>query len=290
VRLAGAITQGSGAHNEDGLGFLGALDNITAAWIFDGVTGINPRNHLPAATDAQWIVRRADAHLRILAAQEISLQHLLGHLVDLLIADFAQATAGVLLPPDYDPPATCLILAKHYASGWHAMRLGDSALLTQSGKTVDVIGTSQTFDTWQAEEVRWRNMTEVLDTAALMAMLRPEQLARRRRRNTAGGYSILEAAQGAKAHAEFYDLGSPDKLLLCTDGFYRAVDHYGLFSPSTLMDRVAEPGGMDDVLTSIRATESQDSGCVRFPRLKPSDDATALCLASRTRQSASSRK
>ncbi len=43
---------GSGTVNEDGYGVLGRSGEVEAAWIFDGVTGINGRNYLPAASDA----------------------------------------------------------------------------------------------------------------------------------------------------------------------------------------------------------------------------------------------
>ena len=39
LKLVGAATQGSGTINEDGLGFLGSAGDVSAAWIFDGVTG-----------------------------------------------------------------------------------------------------------------------------------------------------------------------------------------------------------------------------------------------------------
>ena len=61
MRLIGAVTQGSGAVNEDGFGFLGTPHDVSAAWVFDGVTGINARNHLGDGTDARWLVARAHA-------------------------------------------------------------------------------------------------------------------------------------------------------------------------------------------------------------------------------------
>jgi Protein phosphatase 2C len=277
VRLVGAVTQGSGLTNEDGFGFVGREDAVSAAWVFDGVTGINEKAFLTVSTDAQWIVGRADGHLRVLALQDIPLQQILIELVDRLVADLGEAIADTPLPQHYDPPATCLILAKRYPSGWQVMRLGDSALMAQrDGKAVHVVASA--FDDWYAQEVGWRRNAGALDSAALMAKLRPEQFARRQMRNRNGGYSILEASPAAKLHAEFFDFGWPDKLLLCTDGFYRAVDHYQSFTPDTLLATASAPGGITSILDQIRVTERADLSCQRYPRLKPSDDATALCL------------
>jgi hypothetical protein len=47
LRLAGGVTQGSGTVNEDGWGYVGPIENAGAAWVFDGVTGINGKNLLP---------------------------------------------------------------------------------------------------------------------------------------------------------------------------------------------------------------------------------------------------
>ena len=93
MKLIGAVSEGSGAVNEDGFGWLGTPDNVQAAWVFDGVTGINGRNYLGEGTDARWLVARAHERLTGLAAHDIPLSALLEELVRGLIADFAAAAA-----------------------------------------------------------------------------------------------------------------------------------------------------------------------------------------------------
>lgn len=119
----------------------------------------------------------------------------------------------------------------------------------------------------------------MLDTSALLAEFRPQLLAARQSRNRPGGYGILEAAAAAKHHADYADLGSPRRILLCTDGFYRAVDHYGLCSESELLERATAPGGVQSVLTAVRDAEARDPECLAWPRFKPADDAAAVALA-----------
>ena len=126
-------------------------------------------------------------------------------------------------------------------------------------------------------EVRKRRDAGVLDMTALLAEFAPQLKQGRARRNRPGGYSILEASHDALAMPEFIDLGSPAEILLCTDGYYRAVDHYGLHDEAGLMS--ASAGGVDKVLAALRAAEASDPGCRRYPRFKPADDATALLLA-----------
>jgi hypothetical protein len=69
--------------------------------------------------------------------------------------------------------------------------------------------------------------------------------------------------------------------LLCTDGYYRAVDSYGLHDETGLL--AASAAGVEQVLAGIRDTEESDPLCTRYPRFKPSDDATAVMLASALR-------
>lgn len=283
MRLAGAVSEGSGPVNEDGWGFLGVADDARAAWVFDGVTGINERNYLPAGSDAQWLVARAHDRLLRLAGSDAALPAIVASLVELLIDDWRSVSKGLDVPEDYDPPATCLILAKRYGGTWQAVRLGDSCLLARaSGGSHRILAASpnNVFDNWLAREAEKRRQAGVLDIKALLAEFRPRLLAGRKARNTPGGYSILEASPAAAQFAEYLDLGSPSDMLLCTDGFYRAVDHYGLYGDEALIGACTAAGGVEKVLQQVRAIEAADADCTTYLRFKPADDATAVMLRS----------
>jgi hypothetical protein len=284
VRLVGAITHGSGAVNEDGFGFTGSADDVSAAWIFDGVTGINAKNHLGAGTDAQWLVSRAHERLLSLAAEHLPMSVILERLVQGLIADWDIATKDLDLPRDYDPPASCLILVKRYGTEWQGLRLGDSCLLARErngGSHIFAASPNNAFDHWLTREARKRRDAGVLDIKALLAEFAPELRAGRARRNRPDGYSILECSRDALAMPEYIPLGTSAEILLCTDGYYRAVDTYGLFDDAGLLS--ASAAGVDRLLGDIRSVEAADPHCTRHPRFKPADDATALLLSQRPR-------
>ena len=284
MRLAGAITQGSGAVNEDGLGFAGLADDVSAAWVFDGVTGINGRNHLGGGSDAEWLVSRAHARLTHLAPREMPLMALLVELVEGLMADWESATLGLNLPKGYDPPAACLILAKRYRDGWQTLRLGNSCLLARGadgGTQVFAASPNNVFDHWLTREARKRRDQGVLDIKALLTEFAPQLKDGRAKRNRPDGYSILECSRDSLAMPEVMELGWPADILLCTDGYYRAVDHYALFDDAGLLD--ASKTSVEEVLTKLRSVEAGDPDCLRYPRFKPADDATALMLSSRPR-------
>lgn len=276
MRLLGAVTQGSGRINEDGFGFFGGENDVTAAWVFDGVTGINGHNVMGQGTDAAWLVARADARLRELAGLHVPLQEILDRLVAGLCADWKAAGANV--PSDYDPPAACLILVKRYDDGWKALRLGDSCLLARMvDGTMKSAPPESAFDHWLAAEAMKRRDAGVLDVKALLAEFRPQLMASRARRNREGGYGILEADLAAAKFGEFIALGCPRELLICTDGYYRAVDHYELHSDDSLL-QASMAQGVEWVLAEMRAVEMADPLCQRFLRFKPADDATAVML------------
>jgi hypothetical protein len=279
VRLLGAVSEGSGAVNEDGFGWLGRAEDVSAAWVFDGVTGINDRNYLGEGTDARWLVARAHERLSQLALRDAPLMALLQELVEGLIDDFARAAEGADIPPGYDPPAACLILVKRYGEQWQALRLGDSCLLVRDGhggQRVHAASPNNAFDHWLTREARKRRDAGVLDIKALLAEFAPQLKAGRAKRNRPDGYAILEASRDALAMPEIIDLGTPAEMLLCTDGYYRAVDHYALHDDAGLM--TASATDVAAVLSRLRQEEASDPQCLRFPRFKPADDATAVML------------
>jgi serine/threonine protein phosphatase PrpC len=281
MKLIGLITDGSGATNEDACGYMGDPDAPVAAWVFDGVTGINPKQHLPGDNDAAWLVRVATAYLLANAAKPVALQDLLKGLVETLIAAWRDVSKSLDLPHDYDPPASCLVLVKRYGESWQSLRLGDSCLLsreTGGGHRIHAASPNNTFDHWLAAEAKLRRESGQLDIKALLAEFRPQLLAARKKRNQPDGYSILEASESALTYAEYGDLGTPEAMLLCTDGFYRAVDHYQLYDDVGLIETCLEQDGVTKILAQLRETEAADPHCLRYLRFKPADDATALVL------------
>ncbi len=252
-----------------------------AAWVFDGVTGINSGHQLPAPTDAFWLVQRAQRHMLEIASLDLALADILAVLVDRLMADWSGAMHHLTLPQDYDPPAACLLLAKKYDDGWRALRLGDSILVSDGeGAKLHPSPPSdlQGLEEKLRQEARRRRAAGQLDFKSLLAEFKPLLVANRKRRNTPGNYSILVADRSALRMPEVIHLGHPSSILLCTDGYFRAVDHYGQYQVDSLLAASARPGGVQSVLKSIRAVEQADPDCRQHLRFKPADDVSAICL------------
>ncbi|MGE0004348.1 MAG: hypothetical protein AB7S92_02045 [Parvibaculaceae bacterium] len=280
LKLAGRISQGSGRVNEDAAGFIGEPDDVRAAWVLDGVTGINEASLGLAGSDAQWFVARIDAHLRALMPGVRDVGTLMQALVDRLVEDQAEASKRAALPDAYDPPAACIAALCRIGSDWHAFRLGDCRLLARDGtdfrRIVDFA--NDDFDHWITAEARRLRADGMLDIAAISDRLRPALFANRRRRNRPGGYGVIEADPACLAFVEHMPLADPVSALMASDGFFRLVDHYGELSEDELLVRACREGGIAALHDRLRAIEKADPDCTRFPRFKPADDASAIAL------------
>lgn len=281
MKLAGIISEGSGTINEDAAGFVKHNGEVIAAWVLDGVTSINGRNYLDASTDPAWLVGRVEYHLKQLAAQDMALPEILNHLVAALIADWQHASEGIHFPDGFDMPAACLLLAKRYRDGWKALRMGDCFLLTDAemvhrwdGPETDLGG----LEALLRREAKRQRADGITDFKALLQQFHPQLMASRRARNTPGNHSILVPDVSSLAIPEYMNMGWPSSILLCSDGFYRAVDTYGLMDDKALVQICGSPQGVTSVLRQIRAVEAGDPHCKAHLRFKPSDDASAVCL------------
>lgn len=85
-----------------------------------------------------------------------------------------------------------------------------------------------------------------------------------------------EASSAAVAFSETRISGGDD-LILMSDGFASLVTDYGRYTAETLASAIRERG-LGPLAQELRQIEQEDVACLRFPRFKVSDDATALWL------------
>jgi len=62
-----------------------------------------------------------------------------------------------------------------------------------------------------------------------------------------------------------------------SDGFASLVYDYKFYDPHELVQAIARKG-LASLIDEIRRIESEDINCLRYPRFKVSDDASALWL------------
>lgn len=68
-----------------------------------------------------------------------------------------------------------------------------------------------------------------------------------------------------------------DDILLMSDGFAALFDTYRAYDPAGFIERLLAHG-LDDLARTLRGIEHDDAACLRYPRFKMSDDASAIWL------------
>jgi hypothetical protein len=113
--------------------------------------------------------------------------------------------------------------------------------------------------------------------AHLRRAIRDALRANRNLANVVGGYWVLGIEPEAAYHMETgaIPLERPATALLMSDGFYRAVDTFRVIAEDRIVASAMEKG-LATILAAVRRLEAGDAECIRYPRFKPRDDATAL--------------
>ncbi|WP_420392618.1 hypothetical protein [Acuticoccus sp.] len=252
--------------NEDGFGASGRF-----AWVIDGATGLGEDALLPAPSDAAWLTGVLDEALRegVEATSDP---------FDLLSAAAARAEARFLAerrrPPAvrYEVPTAAVLVAR-FGEVVDIVELGDCAVWIEADGATLRRGGTEEGRAREAANARSMMASGGGRNAEVVAFLRTV----RNLANTDDGYSIFapDADCTRRARRHRVEATSGEALFL-TDGFEAAIDDYGLHTGATLLSAARDDlAGARDAL---RAVERTDPDCTRYPRFKPSDDATALLV------------
>lgn len=121
---------------------------------------------------------------------------------------------------------------------------------------------------------------------ALRGMVLPHLLQNREKMNTRGGYSVLNGLPDADRYLEYGKINRIrlSGLLLVTDGLFYPeawpqpeAENDNLRPDEELLRRVASEG-LERYAKWLLALEEDDPECIRYPRLKMSDDKTGIWI------------
>ena len=270
--------------NEDAYGVWPDPAACRAAWVLDGVTGLNDRALLPGPSDAAWFVAQVQELLPALLAEQPAAPAavLISTLAHRLEARQAVSWLDARGADGRETPAASFTLVRVLDDAVEIANLGDCVTLVEG-----LDGAVQVSDHPVLEEIEATIKRDMRDLRAAgvasLADVRKRMLpglhAQRRKRNIPGGYGVLSPDQACipMLHVRRLPAAAIRRLLLVSDGYYRLVDHYGAMTDTELVARTATPGPAE-LLRRLRAIEVADPEAVRFPRFKLSDDATALLL------------
>ncbi|CBH20520.1 conserved protein of unknown function [Acetoanaerobium sticklandii] len=255
------------------------------AWVIDGATGLSGRNLLKDKTDASWFVYQWNEYLisniknynfdlsTIIKLGIESIYDKYRFLVkkeeDLLISpiDFPSATIALIRwnsnHIEYFLLGDCEILIQNGQT--NLVHISDEALKPFDDKVIDLMTNEKIINGLTHDEARDK-ATSMLVEHRLM-------------KNKPKGYWSLEfddiAVDMAKKGKICLDQEA--KCLLMSDGFsilfqkYLKVDKYKIIN-------FVEKNGLVGCYNLLRDIESNDSECIRYPRLKKSDDSSAVFI------------
>ena len=128
-----AATQPGSKVNEDGYGSWPA-EAPRAAWVLDGVTGINDRALLPGPSDAAWFVAQVQEALPILlsASPDRPAADLIGALVRELERRQSAAWLDARGADGRETPAASFALVRLIGADIEILRLGDCLVLVEA--------------------------------------------------------------------------------------------------------------------------------------------------------------
>jgi serine/threonine protein phosphatase PrpC len=265
-----------GKENDDALGSTGSI-----AFVLDGATGLGDAPLMAGASDAAWVAR---------AAREFLLRRGEGHDLRRILTEVGQGIltrfeAERLRAPQarYEWPWATVSLIGVEAGRLNIAYVGDSRILIETaGDEVHNFGINPSrtaFETRIAAKMIAARKGEALGIESIRATVLADLRRARDTVNTPNGFWMLGAdpAVGANATVTSIALDGPATVLLATDGFYALVEDYKRYGDRELI-ATAQTMGLAILARELRRIEDDDPNGVRYPRMKKSDDATALLV------------
>lgn len=263
--------KGDGRLNEDalvlhtGLNVYGVVDGVTSLTAFQDAAG-NTGGYLAAHLLASCLNKMRDGNSLEEAVVAANRQ----------LRDRMEAE-GV----DVDDPvavwAAAFAIVRVYPTKVEFVQAGDCMLL---GRYRD--GTVRTITYSQVAHLDQYNYTKkmelirrgVTDPVELRARMLPVSRSNRSKANTLDGYGVMN---GGMSFPDFLEKGTFNranlvKLYLVTDGYYTGMKEWSQLADE--LDRY----GAEGYANRLIEMENADSGLEQYPRLKKSDDKTAIII------------
>lgn len=253
------------------------------AFVLDGATGLGDEPLMRADSDAAWVARTA---AQSLAAHSPGYAGDLDSLVYKATVDVERAFRTDRLRETYESyeiPWATLAICGVTSGALNVAFLGDSRLLVRDDQgVVHHFGAPLKYRKGEqalAQKMIAEAKGERLGIETIRASVMPQLRAARARVNTPEGYWLMGPDPRAAAHVVKSKLriGAGAMVMLMTDGFYALIEDYKLYDDAGLI-KAALGKGLVELGDELREIELNDPLGKKFPRMKTSDDATAMVV------------
>jgi len=249
-----------------------AIATPAAVIVLDGVSSPDDMD-TGCVHGVRWYVRQLGAAILHELTSDTSLRDCLARAIERVTASHA-ATCD--LTHTGTPSATVAIIREH-ESAWDYLVLSDTTIVFDCRSGLRVISDAS-IDTVAVAELR-ASRAHPTGTAEHTERIRQLIAAQRRVRNTPEGYWLAATLPEAADHAIAGSIPRDDvrQAAALTDRAARLVERFHITDWNGLLD-ILSSGGPPQLIHQLRQVEASDPEGHRWPRYRPSDDATVAYL------------
>lgn len=277
IQIVETVSDKAGSINEDYVGY-----NNKAAWILDGATALGENHFLDGKSDASFYVSHFSNELDDRIADiEIPLREVFRSTIAKISDSFKEKFNYAKIKP-YELPSASMAVVRINGTRLECATLGDCKILVSYDGEVKRFSQSTKLELLDLEVIQKIKKIQIdgeIDFANVRAKIKNDLQTNRALMNRSNGYWVLGFDPRAADYIDCIELDSSvvGDILLISDGFLHLVDTFAKFSDEELLCQVVEKG-VENVKSILRELEKDDKNCVKYPRLKPSDDASAILL------------
>lgn len=276
-RPGGNVNEDAAGSTENGQGVFFSQ----AAWVLDGATGVAAREYVPEGpTDAAWLARALNEEMAAADICFVGSRVYFARVIDRVAARYRALVPDHKKLPRHARPSAAVVWLRANADWIEFWHQGDCVAVVEQGGEVKSLGVvDRTGSDGTLRELIAARLAAGPSDRKLLEAMGDELRRRRDRLNRPSGYWMLGIDRRAAAHMEFaiFKALPGTRILLCSDGYWRLVDHFHRYDAASLLQASFERGP-EALLDELRALEAADPDCLAFPRIKPMDDTTALIL------------
>lgn len=246
-------------------------------WVFDGATPIYPERMGIYETQAVWLSREFQAALKtgIDHYPDSPVCEVLEKSIEILIKNSPAAGNNAAYSSPVNVPSMTMALMNRGGGIIDMHVIGDCViyLLTRRGKVLRF--TDGRVSRFENKTVRVFNRYR--NTPELKKRVTMQREKNKKMMNRPGGYWVVTPDKTWLDQVRRFSHNADDcvSALMCTDGFDRLFDLYRLIKP---VEVLRQEISLEKCQEMLRACEQEDAECLRYPRLKVSDDSTAVLI------------
>lgn len=247
------------------------------AWVLDGSSGAEKAGVTDAPSDGRWFVERFDSFLQERLRADAPLPEIVRQGIGRMRQEFRTFDCAAELDV-VELPLAAAAIARPIEDRIEFLLSADCDLVVRrrSGETELIAGDGpRALDAEVVNTIQRLKAESGLSHETAKDRTREMIVENRRQLNTPGGYWALSTDPRAVDHARCSTLDprTVDRLAMFSDGFERLFELYDELSYADLFDLIDERG-IEAPFDRLREIERTDEDCRRYPRIKPSDDAT----------------